>query len=221
MTIQSTQAFSQAISTGVPIHYNIPFPLYSQTHLTVLKVTNNVPTIAALGTDYTFTTWNPDNKGQVQNPVILFSIQPPGGTLLVFLLTPPGTQLTSITNQNAFFPATIEMEYDLEAQFPLKLNEWAMKSIKAPDWEYSGNGVNLTLPPIALRASGLLGFDSAGNIVIYPQTTTTSGVPIYPASTQSALPTPAVPGSPAMGYTSDTHQYFGWDVTDQVWQGFV
>lgn len=168
MTIPATTAWGSATGTGITGPYAIPFPLYSQSHLTVKTVANGVVTTMALGTDYTFTSWTPDNKGQVASPAITFNSVVAGGTLIVFLLTPPGTQLTAITQQSSFFPALHEVEYDLEAQKTLQLLQWAGKTIKAPDQEYAGQ-TSLDLPPIASRANLFLGFDANGNIQMSSQ----------------------------------------------------
>ena len=165
MTISATTAWGSAMGTGITGPYAIPFSLYNQTDLTVLLVTNNVPTTMALGTDYSFTSWTPDNKGQVASPAITFTNGVAGGTLIVFLLTPPPSQLTSITNQSAYFPALHEARFDQLDQMDLRLLEWAKKTIKAPDQE-QGGATSLTLPPVASRYGKVLGFDANGNILM-------------------------------------------------------
>jgi len=169
MTIAANTAWGSAIGSGTTGPFAVPFVLYSQTHLQVLQVSNNVPTTMNLGTDYTFTSWNADNKGQVAAPEITFTTAVAGGVLIVFRLVLPGTQLTAISNFSAFYPQLHEQEFDLEDQYSLMLGEWIQKAVKAPDWESSGNGVNLTLPAISARASLVLGFDASGNVAMYAQ----------------------------------------------------
>jgi len=177
VTVPANTAWGSAVGTGITGLYSIPFPLYSQTHLTVETVSNNVPTTLNLGTDYTFTSWLPDNKGQVANPQITFTNPVAGGVEIVFLLFPPGTQLTAITNQFEFFPSLHEAEFDLLAQFTLMLLQWSGKSIKAPDWEYAGQ-TNQTMPPVAVRSLQLAGWDATGNLITYSLTTVPNTTPV-------------------------------------------
>ena len=165
MTVPSNVAWGSAVGTGIIGPYAIPFGLYTQSWLKILTVANNVPSFPVLGTDYTFTSWTPDNKGWVANPQITFTNPVAGGTLIVFLLMPPGTQQTAISNFSPFFPQIHEMTFDQLTQLSLMLLQWAGKSIKAPDWESAG-ATNLTLPPVAQRASMYPFFDVNGNLTV-------------------------------------------------------
>ena len=169
MTVPSNVSWGSAIGTGITGAYAIPFGLYTQSWLKVLTVVNNVPSFPVLGTDYTFTSWTPDNKGWVANPQINFTNTVAGGTLIVFILMPPGTQETAITNFSAFLPRIHEMTFDQLTQLSLMLLQWVGKSIKAPDWEQAG-ATNLTLPAISIRALQFPFFDASGNL------TTSTGV---------------------------------------------
>ena len=171
MTVQNYTAWGSADGSGITGPYNIPFPLYSQSHATILLVTNNVPTSPYLGTDYTFTSWSPLPNGQVVAPQITFTADVPNGTEIIFLLTPPGTQETAITNFSDYMPELHEQEFDLLAQKTLQLLQWAGKTIKAPDWEYAGQA-NLTLAPISVRASMIQSYDANGNLAYLPPSTT-------------------------------------------------
>ncbi len=183
--IPSPTAWGSAAGTGTTGPFAIPFPLYNQTHLTVLQVLAGMLTIPALGTAYTFTSWSPDNKGQVAAPAITFASAVPGGAVLVFLLMLPGTQLTAYTS-GPYSPGAEEATDDLITQLCNMLMERVAKSVRAPDQEYSGNGVNLTLPPIAIRSSLVLGFDGLGNVAMYAGTG--NGIPPITGYAFAALP---------------------------------
>lgn len=161
--ISATTAWGSATGTGITGPYAIPFALYSQSHLTVLQVSNGIATVMNLGTDYTFTAWSPDNKGYVASPAITFTVSVAGGVLIIFLLAPPGTQLVSNSNFSTYSPTMQEQQADILDQKTLQLLEWAKKSIKAPDWEANGL-CNLTLPPVASRKNLLVGMDNNGNV---------------------------------------------------------
>jgi|SRR6185369_3112179 len=170
MTIAAVTAWGQALGTGIVGPYAIPFSLYDQTQLQVLTVVNNVPTLMVLGTDYTFTSFTQDNKGQCASPAITFTSVVAGGTLIVFLLAPAGTQTTQITNYPTFFPAIHEARFDQLAMKTLQLVQWMGKAIKCPDFEQAG-ATNQTMPAIADRASKVAGWDANGNL------TATAAVP--------------------------------------------
>jgi hypothetical protein len=201
--ISANTAWGTAVGTGIVGPYSISFPLYSQTHLTVLLVTNGSPAIMALGTDYTFTAWIPDAKGQVAAPQITFAVAVTSGVQIVYFLSLPGTQLANISNFSAFFPSVHEAEFDKLDQFSLMLLEWAKKTIKAPDQEQSGSKI-LTLPPAAARASLLLGFDAQGNVSLSIPTTTTltlTGLPFHLIANDAALA--GLPAISSLALTQD------------------
>lgn len=172
--ISSPTAWGNAVGTGTTGPFAIPFHLYSQTHLTVLMIVSGVLTTLALGTDYNFTpgTWTPDNKGQVAQPEITTTVAIAGGATLIFLLVLPGTQLTAFTS-GPYSPGADEAADDLLTQLGNMLMERVAKSIRAPDQEFSGNGVNMVVPPIANRVSSVLGFDVNGAVKIYPLVSST------------------------------------------------
>lgn len=163
MTIPANTAWGSAVGSSITGPYSIPFVMYDQTTLGVIEVANGVPSFPQLGTDYNFTSFVLDEKGQCASPQITFTNPVAAGTLIVFLLVMPGTQLTSITNFDQFFPSEHEVTFDQLLQMSLMLNQWAGKSIKAPDYEFAGQA-NLTLPSIAQRAMNFLFFDNLGNI---------------------------------------------------------
>ena len=170
MTIAASTAWGNAVGTGITGPYSIPFPLYSQSNLTVLQVDNSTPTAPVittmnLGTDYTFTSWVADNKGQVASPQITFTDAVDSGILIIFLLTMPATQSTAITNFDRFFPASHESTFDQIIQNIDQLKEWSRKSIKAPDYEANSLS-DLTLPCVAARASKVVGMDENGNLTM-------------------------------------------------------
>ena len=166
--IPANTAWGNAVGSGTTGPFAIPFTLYSQSHLTVLQVNVTVPTVPVvttmnLGTDYTFTAWTPDNKGQVQNPAITFTNAVGAGILIIFLLVLPQTQLTAFTS-GPYSPGAAEAADDILTQMCQQLWQWAAKTVRAPDWEAAGLAA-LTLPPVALRANKFLAFDAGGNAV--------------------------------------------------------
>ena len=202
MTIEATTAWSSSISAGSAGPFNVPFELYSQADLTIEVVINNIPTTQQLGTDYTFTSWLPDNKGEVANPQITFTGTniPESGAQIVFLLFPLGTQLTAITNNYAFFPALHEMTFDRLCQMSLMLLQWAGKTVKAPDQEYAGQ-TNQTLPPIANRKSSYMAQDSNGNLTMIASLTP-STVPVSTYWTNILVLTSQIASLTALGFST-------------------
>ena len=166
--IPANTAWGNAVGSGTTGPFAIPFTLYSQSHLTVLQVNVTVPTVPVvttmnLGTDYTFTAWTPDNKGQVQNPAITFTNAVGAGILIIFLLVLPQTQLTAFTS-GPYSPGAAEAADDILTQMCQQLWQWAAKTVRAPDWE-AGGATNLIMPPIAIRANKVAGWDVAGNLI--------------------------------------------------------
>ena len=197
MTIGSSAAYGSAVGSGTTGPFNVPFPLYSQADLTILLVTNSIPVTQALGTDYTFTAWSPDTKGQVASPQVTFTNAVGAGVLIVFLLTPAGTQTTAITNFPQFFPSKHEATFDTLTQRSNQLAESAGKSLKAPDFEQAG-ATDLTIPPVVTRASMLLGFDASGNATV---SSPGLSFPLYTTYAYADLPTNGT--TFAMAWTTD------------------
>jgi len=162
--IGATTAWGSAVGSGITGPYAIPFSLYSQAHLTVLLFSSDTVTTQVLGTNYTFTSFVQDTKGQCASPQITFTNAVANGVLIVFLLAPPDTQLLSISNYAQYAPIVLEQAYDLLTQSVLQLREWAGKTAKAPDQEQSG-ATSQTMPSKADRSSKGAGWDVNGNLV--------------------------------------------------------
>lgn len=145
--------------------YYVTFPVYAQANVVVISTVDatGVETILQNNVDYTWTSFVADNLGQVTAGQITLTDVLASGYTLSILSVPPGTQLTDIKNQAAFFPVIHEIEMDLLAQKDLQQQEQLDKALVAPDSEPSGT-CDLTLPAATIRASMILGFDSDGDV---------------------------------------------------------
>lgn len=244
--IPANTAWGNAVGSGTTGPFAIPFPLYSQSHLTVLQVNNSVPTAPVvttmnLGTDYTFTAWTPDNKGQVSNPAITFANAVAGGILIIFLLVLPQTQLTAFTS-GSYSPGQAEAADDILTQMCQQIFQWAAKTVKAPDWEAAG-ATTQTMPPVALRANKIAGWDPNGNLIAtlvanvgsvtfsaFGQTLValasvtallqSLGLYIGPAAVANAagLAAIAAPQGGWIAYQTDTGALWGYNASAVAWQ---
>ena len=245
--ISANTAWGNAVGTGITGPYSIPFALYSQSHLTVIEVDNTTPTAPVvttmnLGTDYAFTSWLPDTKGFVSAPQITFVATVTAGFLIIFLLTPPGTQLVSNSNFAQYSPTMQEQQADIEDQYSLRINELVSKALRCPNWESSA-AVDMTIPSVAIRANKFLAFDvngkptmstvsSIGSVTFtaFGQTlvalaSLTSllqllGLYIGPASVANgaALAAIATPQGGWIAYQIDTGSFWAYNASATAWQ---
>ncbi len=204
--IGSNTAWGSAVGGGTTGPFSIPFPLYNQSHLMVIQVIVGPPIVVTtkyLGIDFSFTSWSPDNKGQVADPEITFSANVTGGALLIFALMPPVTQLTQFS-AGPYSPGAEEASEDLATQVMAMLYERVAKSVRAPDYEQSLVN-NLVLPAASVRASQVIGFDASGNLLMYP---------VGSGSVVISVTTATLPATGSVGfwyYLTDTGQMAYWN----------
>jgi hypothetical protein len=168
MTISATTNRTTYTSTGSAGPYSVTFPMYDQTHATVILTdSNGVDTVQTLTTDYTFSAFVKDNMGRVASPQITFTGSVASGTKITILLTPPGTQITDIKNQNKFFATSHEAEFDLLAQKTMQQSGQILGSLRLTESE-NPTDFDMRLPKKAVRAGGVLAFDDNGNPIAEP-----------------------------------------------------
>jgi hypothetical protein len=121
--------------TGSAGPFTVPFPFYDASHLTVLQTD-------ALFNQTTLTGWTATGAGGPSGAVTLAAACPVGSTLTIMRLVPL-TQITSIKNQEAFYPEVHEQEMDLLAMADQQLDEAMDRTLRLP----AGlSGVDMTLP---------------------------------------------------------------------------
>jgi hypothetical protein len=170
MTIAATTNRGDFTGTAITGPYTVPFPLYAQAHLKVIvtDAATDLDTVQVLGVDYTFTAFVADNMGKVAAPQITFTNAVAGGDHIALLMEPPGTQLTSIKNQDRFFATTHEAKFDLLAEKSLEHQNSIDGAIKLPDSE-APSLFTMTLPRKSLRINSTLGIDNDGNLITSQQ----------------------------------------------------
>jgi hypothetical protein len=135
MTVPANLNRVDYTGTGSAGPFTVPFPFYDASHLTVLQTD-------ALFNQTTLTGWTATGAGGPSGAVTLAAACPFGSTLTILRLVPL-TQITSIKNQEAFFPEVHEQEMDLLAMADQQLDEAMDRTLRLP----AGlSGVDMTLP---------------------------------------------------------------------------
>jgi hypothetical protein len=135
MTVPANLNRVDYTGTGSAGPFTVPFPFYDASHLTVLQTD-------ALFNQTTLTGWTATGAGGPSGAVTLAAACPVGSTLTIMRLVPL-TQITSIKNQEAFYPEVHEQEMDLLAMADQQLDEAMDRTLRLP----AGlSGVDMTLP---------------------------------------------------------------------------
>jgi hypothetical protein len=135
MTVPANLNRVDYTGTGSAGPFTVPFPFYDASHLTVLQTD-------ALFNQTTLTGWTATGAGGPSGAVTLAAACPVGSTLTIMRIVPL-TQITSIKNQEAFFPEVHEQEMDLLAMADQQLDEAMDRTLRLP----AGlSGVDMTLP---------------------------------------------------------------------------
>lgn len=135
MTVPANLNRVDYTGTGSAGPFTVPFPFYDASHLTVLQTD-------ALFNQTTLTGWTATGVGGPSGAVTLAAACPVGSTLTILRIVPL-TQITSIKNQEAFFPEVHEQEMDLLAMADQQLDEAMDRTLRLP----AGlSGVDMTLP---------------------------------------------------------------------------
>ena len=135
MTVPANLNRVDYTGTGSAGPFTVPFPFYDTSHLTVLQTD-------ALFNQTTLTGWTATGAGGPSGAVTLAAACPVGSTLTIMRVVPL-TQITSIKNQEAFYPEVHEQEMDLLAMADQQLDEAMDRTLRLP----AGlSGVDMTLP---------------------------------------------------------------------------
>ena len=135
MTVPANLNRVDYTGTGSAGPFTVPFPFYDASHLTVLQTD-------ALFNQTTLTGWTATGAGGPSGAVTLAAACPVGSTLTIMRVVPL-TQITSIKNQEAFYPEVHEQEMDLLAMADQQLDEAMDRTLRLP----AGlSGVDMTLP---------------------------------------------------------------------------
>lgn len=135
MTVPANLNRVDYTGTGSAGPFTVPFPFYDASHLTLIQTD-------ALFNQTTLTGWTATGAGGPSGAVTLAAACPVGSTLTIMRIVPL-TQITSIKNQEAFFPEVHEQEMDLLAMADQQLDEAMDRTLRLP----AGlSGVDMTLP---------------------------------------------------------------------------
>ncbi|WP_081075449.1 glycosyl hydrolase family 28-related protein [Burkholderia stagnalis] len=161
MTVTSSNQDVSYSTDGSTTTFPIPFYFLQDGDITVDKIDGNGGLITlVLGSDYTLTGAGLPEGGSLKT----LSVIPVGFTLHVSRVVPV-TQET-VYQQNDAFPAkTTEKALDKLTMIAQQHESAITNSIRFPRNEYGRNGV---LPHAAERASKIVSFDDAGNMVLTP-----------------------------------------------------
>lgn len=135
MTVPANLNRVDYTGTGSAGPFTVPFPFFDTSHLTVLQTD-------ALFNQTTLTGWTATGAGGPSGTVTLAAACPVGSTLTI-MREVPLTQITSIKNQEAFYPEIHEKEFDLLTMADQQLDETLDRTLRLP----AGlSGVDMTLP---------------------------------------------------------------------------
>jgi hypothetical protein len=135
MTVPANLNRVDYTGTGSAGPFTVPFPFYDASHLTVLQTD-------AFFNQTLLTGWTATGAGGPSGAVTLAAACPVGSTLTIMRLVPL-TQITSIKNQEAFYPEIHEKEFDLLTMADQQLDETLDRTLRLP----AGlSGVDMTLP---------------------------------------------------------------------------
>jgi len=167
MTVSTTSTTITAIGNGVTTNFTFPFIGVSASDLVVTYTDSTGVSTVLLPTQYSVLI-NPvpvgglwGVGGTVTYPLMGTPIQV--GTYLSITRDVPYTQTVSIANQGAFYPKAVEQGLDLLELQIQQLDTNLLYTLKTPVTDPSPPN---TLPSAALRANGVLAFDSNGQPVI-------------------------------------------------------
>ncbi len=170
MTVPSIVSRDNYVGNGAASVYAYNFKIFANTDLVVTVADlNDAETTLVLATDYTV-----DGVGDATGGnVTLVSagqawLDTDGDLLTSFALTirrvRPVTQTTDIRNQGPYAPEDIEDSLDHGIMVAQQRQDDADRSLKLPETE-AGLAVNTVIPSVANRASMVLAFNAAGEII--------------------------------------------------------
>lgn len=186
MTISTTTNKTIAQGNGVTTAFNFSFQVRAASDLEVIYTDADGVSVTLLSSQYSVAL-NPAPGGQLWSTggTVTYPLSGSAvasGASLTVLRNVPYLQSTSLINQGGFYPQSVEQALDVLTMEDQQINEQIGRAIVA---NVSDVSPVLTLPPAAVRASGLLGFDSSGNVEILSQS---GGTPVF-SNSPWAVPT--------------------------------
>lgn len=173
MSLSTTASVVQYTGNGSAETFTYPFRILDQDHLVVTVIDSfDEETVLDIGDDYTVT-----GVGNSSGSVVLVDdgqdyLDAEGdldtGFSLIIRRVVPLTQLTDIRNEGDYYAETHEDVFDQLVMADQQQQVDIDKSLKAAANDDSA--LDMTLPPAAERASGVLGFDADGQPIVYAGT---------------------------------------------------
>lgn len=160
MTVPVTTNSWSYFGNGVTLAFAYTTKIFSTGDLVVnlVHISTGVPTLQALGVDYTVSPPNRNNGGNVT-----FAVAPPATHRVDIRTLISLIQSTSIKNQGAFNPEIHETVFDRLLRICQQQQRQINNTVHIPDFEV---GYTSELPKALDRANGFLKFDTAGNVVV-------------------------------------------------------
>lgn len=211
MTVTTTVSRIPYVGDGVSTVFNVPFYFLQSTDLAVYL--NGSKAVGG----YTVNGAGADSGGTV-----VFNTPPGAGVQVQIVRDPDLLQNTHLPPNDPFPAKTVETALDKLTMLIQRVVDRLARIIQFPDTEGSVNG---TLPPAASRASQLFGFDSLGNISMYPVTTSVgagdrvpfnfvSGVDFSPGALSLTLPrAPGATGNVEVHFDGVPQDFTQWSVS--------
>lgn len=167
MTISTTTRSVVAQGNGLTTAFNFAFAVRSAADLSAIYTDANGNQTALASSQYSVALnavpagqlWA--QGGSVTYPLIGSPIA--SGTSLTIVRTLPYNQNSSLINQGGFYPDVVETALDVTEMQVQQLAQQLANCIQAPTVD---SNPQMTLPAVAVRANGLLGFDASGNVAI-------------------------------------------------------
>lgn len=169
MTISTETSVVTYVGNGATTVFSFPFVGVNAADLQVIYTNANGIASVLVPSQYTLVINSIPSGGlwgvggTVTFPTVGSPIQV--GTLLTINRIVPLEQTVSINNQGAFYPQVVEQALDLLELQIQQINTEAEFTIRTPLTDLVPPNV---LPVAALRANGILGFDSSGQPIIVP-----------------------------------------------------
>lgn len=156
MTISNDNTRNDYTGNGSTVSFPYTFKIFNATDLRVLlKDTLGVESELTYLVNYTIS-----GIGSATGGNVVFNTAPATGVTVSILAKTSFVQNTDIRNQSAFYPDTIEDEFDRQTRMSQILNTEKNRSVRLKD---TTPGVAPTLPtPVSGQA---LGWDASGNLV--------------------------------------------------------
>jgi hypothetical protein len=128
MSIATLTRRNTYLGDGTTTSFPYTFKIFDQSQLAVYRLTVlNAELALSLGTDYSVSGVGLTNGGTIQ-----LAVAPLVGETIVILGAQPLTQSTSIRNQDAYYPATIEDNFDMSRMIDQQLSERVDRCFKVP-----------------------------------------------------------------------------------------